>query len=135
MSEEKKPSESEVVLDSSALLALINDEPGAERVKTVVRRSAISSVNLSEVVAKLCQDNFSAIEIKGLLENLPFQIIDFTAEQAVQAGLLQPDTKFAGLSLGDRACLVLARQLALPAMTTDRNWARLSLGIHILMVR
>ena len=47
-------------------------------------------------------------------------------------GLLAPLTKPFGLSLADRACLVLARRLGLPVVTADRAWAKLDLGIPLV---
>jgi PIN domain nuclease of toxin-antitoxin system len=44
---------SEVVLDASAVLALLKQETGSEQVATYIPQAAISSVNYSEVVAKL----------------------------------------------------------------------------------
>ncbi len=66
---------------------------------------------------------------------LELTIVDFNTELAYQAGLLSPLTKGAGLSLGDRACLALAQRLGLPALTADRAWKDLSLGIEVQVIR
>jgi PIN domain nuclease of toxin-antitoxin system len=44
-------------------------------------------------------------------------------------------TQGQGLSLGDRACLALARWLTATALTTDRAWSRLGLGVPIEVIR
>jgi PIN domain nuclease of toxin-antitoxin system len=126
---------SEVVLDASALLALLNREPGHEEVARIISRAAVSAVNLSEVVAKLAESGMPGEEIREALEGLALETHDFGRELAFQAGLLRPLTRSRGLSLGDRACLALGRQLDLPVLTTNRAWEGLDLGIEVRLVR
>lgn len=127
---------SQGVLDASALLALLNQERGSEGVAAIITdKAAMSTVNFSEVVAKLSNDGMPNEMIRDLLDSLELEVIDFDTELAYQAGLLRPLTKHAGLSLGDRACLALAQHLRLPALTTDRVWDTLSLGIPVQVIR
>jgi PIN domain nuclease of toxin-antitoxin system len=126
---------SEVVLDASALLALLNREPGHEEIAEVIRDAAISAVNLSEVAAKLADRGMPEEAIREALEGLALEIHDFSQQLAFQAGLLHPLTRSKGLSLGDRACLALGRQLNLPVLTTDRVWEELDLGVEVRLVR
>lgn len=127
---------SQGVLDASALLALLNQERGSERVAAIITdKAAMSTVNFSEVVAKLSNDGMPNEMIRDLLDSLELEVIDFDTELAYQTGLLRPLTKHAGLSLGDRACLALAQHLRLPALTTDRVWDALSLGIPVQVIR
>jgi PIN domain nuclease of toxin-antitoxin system len=125
-----------VVLDASALLALLWGEPGSARVRAVLHESAISTVNLSEVVAKFADDRADEADVRTML-NLPVRRIEFDEDLAYVAGLLVPMTRRAGLSFGDRACLALARRLKVPAMTADRPWASLSgaVGVEIEVIR
>ena len=124
------------VLDTSALMALINQEPGAQQVAQSVRDgAAISAVNLCEVVAKLAEAGSVEADIRAVLATIPLEAVDFDAELAYRAGLLRPLTRHAGLSLGDRACLALAARLGLPALTGDRAWAGLQLGITVQVIR
>ena len=125
----------EVVLDASALLALLNAEPGAEHVAEVLPQAAISAVNLSEVVAKLADAGMPDQAIRDALQGLPLDVVPFDTEQAYQAGLLRPATRSVGLSLGDRGCLNLARSLGLPALTADRTWEQLSVGAKVRVIR
>lgn len=125
----------EVVLDASALLALLNAEQGAELVAEALPEAAISAVNLSEVVAKLAEAGMPAGAIRQAMRGLGLEVIPFDEEQAYQAGLLRVATKGAGLSLGDRGCLSLAGRLAVPAITADRTWAELSVGVTIKVIR
>lgn len=127
---------SSTVLDSSALLALLNLEPGHERVRAALRAgAAIGAVNFSEVVARLSDAGQSEAEIRAAIDPLALEIVDFDAELAFRAGLLRPATRHAGLSLGDRACLALAERLDLPALTADRLWADLNLGMRVEVIR
>ena len=92
-----RPLVSEVVLDASALMALLNSEPGGEMVAEAIREAAISAVNFSEVVAKLAESRGADEEvIRRVLRDFPFEIVSFDAEQAYEAGLLRPATR-AGL--------------------------------------
>ena len=127
---------SKVVLDASALLALLNEESGSEFVAALIEEgAAMSTVNLSEVVAKLNEAGMPEEAIHEALDALGITIVDFDTAFAYKTGLLRLATKKAGLSLGDRACLALAGQLGLPAVTTDRVWENLSLGITIQIAR
>jgi ribonuclease VapC len=127
---------SKVVLDASALLALLNEEPGSELVATLIEEgAAISTVNLSEVVAKLSEAGMPQEAIHEALDPLGMTIVDFNNMFAYKAAWLRLVTKKAGLSFGDRACLALAQQLALPATTTDRVWESLSIGVTIQTAR
>lgn len=126
---------SEVVLDASALLALLNMEPGHEEIARIITHAAISTVNLSEVAAKLSESSMPGEEIRNALEGLALEAHDFGRELAFQAGLLRPLTRSRGLSLGDRACLALGQQLNLPVLTTDRAWEGLDLEVEVRLVR
>jgi ribonuclease VapC len=124
------------VLDASALLALANGEPGANRVATAVSDgAAISAVNLSEVAARLADRGLPGPTIQGNLDALSLEVVAFDRHLAYQAGLLRPLTRAIGLSLGDRACLALGQRFGLPVLTTDRAWATLSLGVQIEVIR
>ena len=126
---------SEVVFDASALLALLNREPGHEEVAQVVPDAAISAVNISEVVSKLAESGMPGEKIEEALEGLALEIYDFGRELAFQAGMLRPATRSRGLSLGDRACLTLGERLNLPVLTTDRAWEDLELNVEVRQVR
>jgi PIN domain nuclease of toxin-antitoxin system len=123
------------VIDASALLALLQDEPGANRVADALSDAIISAVNVSEVVAKLCDNGFEPDLAREMLEILPLNVVDFDLPQAIEAGLLRRATRSIGLSLGDRACLALAARSAVPAITADQAWARLEIGISVTLIR
>ena len=125
------------VLDASALLCLLNGEPGAERVAQALPRSAVSAVNLSEVASKLSDMGGAQDRIEIALRALHLRIVPFDEVQAMGAGALRPQTKRLGLSLGDRACLALAKQLSATALTADRAWAHLAdeVGAQVEVLR
>ena len=124
-----------IALDASAILAVINSEPGAEMVQNAWTDAAISAVNYSEVIAKLVETGLDDAEAIGILEALPITVHALDIAQAQRAGLLRRQTREHGLSLGDRACLALAMMLGLPAMTADHGWIDLDLGIETVVIR
>jgi ribonuclease VapC len=125
----------EVVIDASALLALLNDEPGANVVAEALPGAVVSAVNLSEVVAKLSNAGMPEKTIRRALQPLGLEVEPFDEEQAYQAGLLRADTQSMGISLGDRACLSLAKTLGVVALTADKTWASLSVGATVKLIR
>jgi ribonuclease VapC len=122
-----------VVLDASALH--IRDEPGSSLVANLAPDALMSTVNLAEVYSKLMERGLSADEADAIIYRYGFEVVPFDEELARRAGALRPATKTLGLSLGDRACLALALREALPVVTTDRNWTKLTLGIEIKVAR
>jgi len=126
---------SEAVLDASAVLALINEEPGAEVVDALLDDAVISAVNLSEVIAVLVDAGFELDRASGRIGALGLGVIAFDEPQALRAGALRTATRRAGLSFGARACLGLAEALAVPAVTADRRWATLGLAPDIQLIR
>ena len=110
------------VLDASALLALLLGERGSDTVQAVLADSAMSIVNLCEVIGHYARNGVAEGDIRQVLEPLPIVLHPFDADQAYSVGLLLPATKPFGLSFGDRACLALAQRLGVKALTADRAW-------------
>jgi ribonuclease VapC len=124
------------VLDASALLAVVFREPGMDRVNEAIRDGAvILTVNLAEVVTRILQRGSDESDMRRILTAIDPVVVPFDEELAYRAGLLRSATRSAGLSLGDRACLALAERLGVPALTTDRVWSTLQLGIQIEVIR
>jgi len=113
------------VLDSSALLAFLLREPGAEQVEAILPTAAMSAVNFTEALTKLVERGIPPVNARDVVLGLGVEIVDFDADQAVRAAALREATRKAGLSLGDRACLALALQRQAPALTSDKAWLRL----------
>lgn len=124
------------ILDASALLALLQEEPGSEYVARVLPDAAICSVNTSEVVGKLVEKGVPADIVRQTLASLDIDERPFDHELACSAGALRLTTSAYGLSLGDRACLALARHLSAPALTSDGVWKELTVsGISVELFR
>ena len=127
------------ILDASAIIALLEREPGHQRVADIIAEgeAAVSAANLAEVAGRLVIRTGSAEEARDIVEELPIHIIELTRDLAIEAGLLLAATEPLGLSLGDRICLALARQENRPAITADRAWSQLdpSLGVSIELIR
>ncbi len=122
------------MLDSSAVLALLLNEPGAAGVAAVLPGALISTINAAEVVSKLCERGMPVAEARIAIEILGAVFVDFDLAQACLTGDLRVATKSAGLSLGDRACLALSRLKNLPALTADSAWTRLP-GFDVIDIR
>jgi ribonuclease VapC len=128
---------SDAVLDSSAVLAVILEEPGAERVEPLLLGAKVSAVNLGEVAAKLRDLGMPAGTVETVLRGLQIDVRAHDWDAALASGLLRPATRSAGLSLGDRACLALAAALRLPAVTADRAWQSVAeaVGVSVMPIR
>lgn len=126
---------SEHVLDASALLAVMLEERGAEKVRELLPGAIVGAVNLAEVVAKLQERGAPDEAIDRNIARLNLPVIPFDEAQAMAAGQLRAHTRSHGLSLGDRACLALARARGLPAVTMDRGWAALDTGAEVIVAR
>ena len=111
------------VLDSSAIIALLMDEPGAERVTAVLPESVVSTVNLAEVVGVLLRKKVPADIVRRTLDALRLVTVPLSEDAAFSAGLLEPRTRALGLSLGDRACIALAAEQRATILTTDQAMA------------
>lgn len=129
------------VLDASALLAHLRDEPGADVVVEAIASGAvISTVNLAEVFSRAADRGDDPAKLaaeltqSGLLDGA-ITVEPFTAADAIDAGRLRPLTRDAGLSLGDRACLALARRLDAPALTADTDWQGLAHDVELRPIR
>lgn len=123
------------VLDASALLGFLQDEPGCDQVEAVLPEAVISSVNWAEVVQKSIAAGVNVDGMREDLEALGLAILPFTAEEAEIAGRLWQQTRQVGLSLGDRACLSVGFRLKAPVLTADRIWATLNLPITVHGIR
>jgi PIN domain nuclease of toxin-antitoxin system len=126
---------SEVVLDASAVLALLQQESGSDIVTARISGAAISAVNVSEVVAKLADAGMPEGEIRRAIGPLGLEVRPFDDEAAYAAGVLRPQTRSLGLSLGDRACIALGIALARPVVTTERAWKKLTLDVEVIVAR
>jgi PIN domain nuclease of toxin-antitoxin system len=126
---------SDVVLDASALLALLGEESGSDVVASAIGSAAISSVNLAEVAGKLVERGMPDDAVRHTLLGLGLDVHAFEVEDALAVGALRAKTRDAGLSLGDRACLALGAKLERPVLTSDQSWRALKLGISVRVVR
>ena len=132
---------SEAVLDASALLAYLNEEPGADAVEEALAEGAcIGAANWAEVLSKVAESGgepealIEALEARGLLGQA-LEVLPLLPEDGLAIARLRPSTKILGLSLGDRACLALGLRLGLPILTTDRECAKLALSVEVRVVR
>lgn len=123
-----------VVLDASALLALMRNEPGAATVASCLSRAVICAVNQAEVQSTLVAAGLDEQVAWWHIGQLECESVPFDAHLAAIAGGLVGRTRRLGLSLGERACLALALDRHASAYTTNAAWKNLSLGIDVAIV-
>jgi ribonuclease VapC len=128
-------SDAAVVVDASAVIALLVGEPLDRFEPQHLAGAEISAVNLSEVWARLLEIGMPESAIDAAVAKLDLRVIPFDERQARAAARLRARTRYAGLSLGDRACLALGLALGRPVVTADRIWGGLDLGLDIVLVR
>lgn len=126
---------SKAVLDASAVLAMLQDEVGAEAVEAVVPDAVLATINLGEVLQKLVDSGVPEHEAFDAVAGLGIGFIDVDVDLVRGSARLREDTRKAGLSLGDRVCLALGERLDLPLLTTDRAWGGLGLPLKINVIR
>jgi len=127
---------SHMIIDASALLALLQDEPGSEVTEKALEEGSISAANLSEVAGKLIQAEVPEKEVLSILRSFDLDIVPVDEDTAFLAGALIKKTKDYGLSLGDRLCLATAILRDQPAVTADKAWANVKhKGLEVVVVR
>jgi PIN domain nuclease of toxin-antitoxin system len=124
-----------IVLDSSAVLAFLFNEQGAERAKTLFVEGVVSSVNVTEIITKQVDRGIDPDVAALRWSGLDIATRPFDRDLAILAGKLRAATRNKGLSLGDRACLALAIQEGVTAATADRIWTDLDIGCKIELIR
>lgn len=125
-----------VVLDSSAIIALLKGEPGSEIVANHLSDAAISAVNVQEIAKKMLEAGMPEAVVRQTLDELRLTVMPHGNDDALQAASLFAATRKIGSGLGDRSCMALAIRLRAPALTTDRAWAKLDIaGLEVVLVR
>jgi ribonuclease VapC len=124
-----------VVLDSSAVLAVLWSEPGNELVLDHVDGAVMSAVNHAEVMTKIADRGVDGKRATALLASLAIEVVGFDKSHADSVGNLRSQTRHLGLSLGDRACIALAMTRGLSVMTADKAWSELELELDVQLLR
>jgi|SRR5580698_4124388 ribonuclease VapC len=125
-----------VVLDASAILAVISGEPGAEKMTPgLLARAVASTVNLAEVQTKLVSRGWTSDEAWEDATSPVREAVSFDEQQARIAGDLVIQSRPLGLSLGDRACLALGIVLGVPVYTAEKAWKKLKAGVRVHVIR
>jgi PIN domain nuclease of toxin-antitoxin system len=123
------------VLDASAILAYLEEETGSREVEKLLDEAAVSAVNIAEVASKLAERGAPADRVRQTIEALGVEVIPCDEAIAYRIGDLRNSTKTLGLSLGDRACLATALQHNVRAITADRHWKTVKVGVRIQVIR
>lgn len=123
------------VLDASALLVVLHNEIGAAAVEPLLHGAMVSAVNWSEIVQKAASRGVDVSQLRDEVEALGVHVAAFDADAAEATAHLWALTREAGLGLGDRACLALAHAVGGTAVTADRAWGTLDVGVPVQLVR
>jgi PIN domain nuclease of toxin-antitoxin system len=123
------------VLDASAVVVVLRDEAGAPLVRSLMAGALMSAVNASETAARLVEMGTPASQASRAVRALNLAIVPFDADLAWRTADLRRLTRGTGLSLADRACLATAERYSAVAVTADRAWAKLKLGIDVRVIR
>lgn len=123
------------ILDSSAILAVIREEAGAERVASAIPEARVSAANVVEIIAKLIDLGHTPDTASEIVASLSVETLSFSEADGELAGRLREKTRRLGLSLGDRACLATAIRRNATVLTADRAWADLDVGCRIELIR
>jgi len=126
-----------VVLDASAILALLKGERGASKVAGVIADASVCAINQAEVISHYVHLGAPLDEVRAMLGALPYAVIAADDGLAWEAGSLRAVTASAGLSLGDRFCLALAKRLGVAAYTADKAWRDIAgdVGAKVVIIR
>jgi ribonuclease VapC len=125
-----------IVLDASALLAVVNEEPGADMVRSSLFNALISSVNYSEVLKKAIENEVAIPPFLSLIQAACVEIVPFDAALAGASAALYPHTKPFGLSFADRACLALGIARGATVLTADSKWKQVSISsLKVKLIR
>ena len=127
------------VLDASAVLAFLQGESGQAAVLHALQaqRCVVSAANEAEIISKSLDRGLTFETITAILAELSYTAVDVTVADGQQAGQMRSLTRSAGLSLGDRLCLALARRLKAKVLTADRAWTLVGepLGLDVVLIR
>lgn len=124
-----------IVLDASAVLALLLREPGHEAVAAALPDAAISAVNLAEVLARMATEQISSRELLPKLLNLGLTVVDFDRPQAVIVSDIREHMRSQGVGLADCCCIALALHTEMPVLTADRVWTKQGFAVDIRLIR
>lgn len=123
------------MLDASALLALVQNEKGADFVIEHLADSVICSVNYSETISKLLRYNVGFTDATSIVSDLAIPLIDFDKEMADEAAKLKAQTRSFGLIMRDLACFALTKVYNYDVITADAIWQKANTGVIIKLIR
>jgi PIN domain nuclease of toxin-antitoxin system len=121
------------VLDASAVIAFLQDEPGANVVALALQADdcVVTAANHAEIIAKAIDRGADFESITSILADLDYRVVDITAADGVSAGRMRPLTRSIGLSLGDRLCIATAKRLGAKILTADRPWLTVTASLEL----
>ncbi len=119
-----------VIADTSAVIAYLNFETGADEVRRRIARIRLTMVNVAEIVAVVSRHKVTRAWIEKRIFRVFSEVLPFDREQAYLCGNLEQVTRPKGLSLGDRACLAAGILHGWPVLTAESTWAEIDWKAH-----
>ncbi len=117
------------VLDASALIARLQEEPGWDEVDAALPNAVISVVNLAEVLQKAAERGIHPEVARDDILSLGVQVVPLEEEDVLEIARLYTQTHRQGLSLADRACLALGRRTRFKVLHAEHRWQGLRVGV------
>lgn len=124
-----------IVLDSSAILAVLLKEPGRDFVLDRIQGAFATVVTFCETLTVMVRNKSDARSEAEAILALGVPIVPVAQSLAIEAASMIAKTQFYGLSLGDRLCIGLGKELNAEVLTGDRVWREINLGAKITLIR
>lgn len=125
------------ILDSYALIAYFEDEPGAEMVERILEQAEKDRATLSMSIINWGEVYYSMYRSKGeekaeeallIMEQLPIKVIEIDKNIAYQAARLKANHSIA---FGDCFAAVLAMNMDYPLLTGDKEFKKLRDNVKV----
>jgi ribonuclease VapC len=129
------PSSPRIILDASAIIAYLDEEPGSQIVEQWLPDSAVSMINICEVISVLVREGKPEEQVSLRVNGLVPLIVPFSWDIARITAALIVETQSKGLGLGDRAALATAKMMKLPVLTAESRWLDVAAGVDIRFIR
>ena len=126
-----------VVLDASALLALLKREAGAEIVEASLDQAVIGSVNLGEAAQIQYAYGWNRAEFETAVALMEIPVVPVSHKTAIDAADFRELARKNGISQADCLCLALAKSESAVALTADRDWLKIAdmVGVKVELIR
>lgn len=124
-----------VLVDASAVLAVMFRERGAESVAPFLSSAIATNVVMMEILSKMAQKGMTVVEARYEVEDSGLRWRTLGPDSATLAADYLLRFRTMGISLADATCLAMGDILRVPILTADKDWAKLGLALDIRVIR